>query len=75
MPAEISDCSSRNTFTHLTYSRHHLIDIAKETIKILENGQYINNNGETIHLKQDLDWSVENCTHYEHEFDFNEALV
>ena len=78
MPAEIMpqspDCSSRNTFTHLTYSRHHLIDIAKETIKILENGQYINNNGETIQLKQDLDWAVENCVHYEHEFDFNEAL-
>ncbi len=76
MPAErISPPESpRNTFTHLTYSRHHLIDIAKETIKISENGQYENNKGETIQLKQDLDWAVEHCVHYEHEFDFNEAL-
>jgi len=68
------DCSSRHTFTHLTYSRHHLIDIAKETIKISENGQYENSKGETIHLKRDLDWAVEHCVHYEHEFDFDEAL-
>ena len=80
MPAErvspdtSPDCSSRHTFTHLTYSRHHLIDIAKETIKISENGQYVNNNGETIQIKQDLDRAVENCVHYKHEFDFNKAL-
>jgi len=76
MPAErISPPSSpRNTFTHLTYSRHHLIDIAKETIKISENGHYENNRGETIQLKQDLDWAVEHCVHYEHEFDFKQAL-
>ena len=73
-PPPSPDCSARHTFTHLTYSRHHLIDIAKETIKISENGQYDNNKGETIQLKQDLDWAVENCVHYEHEFDFNEAL-
>lgn len=73
-PPSSPDCSFRHTFTHLTYSRHHLIDIAKETIKISENGQYRNNKGETVHLKQDLDWAVEHCVHYEHEFDFNEAL-
>jgi uncharacterized protein (TIGR02452 family) len=73
-PPSSPDCSSRHTFTHLTYSRHHLIDIAKETIKISENGQYQNNKGETVDLKQDLDWAVEHCVHYEHEFDFNEAL-
>mmetsp|Transcript_16591 Transcript_16591/g.24730 ORF Transcript_16591/g.24730 Transcript_16591/m.24730 type:complete len:395 (-) Transcript_16591:1183-2367(-) len=73
-PPPSPDLSSRHTFTHLTYSRHHLIDIAKETIKISENGHYKNNKGETIQLKRDLDWSVEHCVHYEHEFDFNDAL-
>lgn len=73
-PPSPDDCSSRHTYTHLTYSRHHLIDIAKETIKISENGYYQNNKGDTIHLKQDLDWAVEHCVHYGHEFDFNTAL-
>lgn len=73
-PPPSPDCSARHTYTHLTYSRHHLIDIAKETIKISENGQYKNNKGETIQLKRDLDWAVEHCVHYEHEFDFDEAL-
>jgi hypothetical protein len=74
-PPSSPDCSIRHTFTHLTYSRHHLIDIAKETIKIAENGQYINSRGETVHLKQDLDWAVEHSVHYKHEFDFNDALT
>lgn len=64
----------RHTYTHLTYSRHHLIDVAMETIKIAENGQYINHRGQTVHLKDDLDYAVENCVHYEHEFDFYDAL-
>lgn len=64
----------RHTYTHLTYSRHHLIDVAMETIKIAENGQYINPRGQTVHLKDDLDYAVENCVHYEHEFDFYDAL-
>ena len=64
----------RHTYTHLTYSRHHLVDTAIETIKIAENGEYINRNGETIRLKEDLDWAVEHSTHYEDEFDFHEAL-
>jgi hypothetical protein len=65
---------TRHTYTHLTYSRHHLVDTAIETIKIAENGQYTNLKGQTVHLKQDLDWAVEHSTHYEDEFDFNEAL-
>jgi len=69
-----ADAAPRNTFTHLTYSRHHLIDIAMETIKIAENGQYTNSQGQTVHLKDDLDYAVENCVHYEHEFDFHAAL-
>ncbi len=69
-----SSTSSRHTYTHLTYSRHHLIDIAMETIKIAENGEYTNSKGKLIHLKHDLDYSVENCVHYEHEFDFHKAL-
>jgi hypothetical protein len=64
----------RHTFTHLTYSRHHLVDIAMETIKIAENGYYINNKGQTVPLKEDLDYAVEHCVHYDHEFDFHEAL-
>lgn len=64
----------RNTFTHLTYSRHHLVDIAMETIKIAEHGCYINNKGQTVQLKEDLDYAVEHCVHYDHEFDFHEAL-
>ena len=64
----------RHTFTHLTYSRHHLIDIGKETISISENGQYTNLRGEVVHIKKDLDWAVENCVHYNHEFDFDDAL-
>jgi hypothetical protein len=65
---------TRHTYTHLTYSRHHLVDTAIETIKIAENGQYTNRKGQTVHLKDDLDWAVEHSTHYEDEFDFNEAL-
>jgi hypothetical protein len=66
--------SVRHTFTHLTYSRHHLIHTARETIKIAENGHYVNSKGETIDIKADLDWAVEHSAHYEHEFDFHEAL-
>ena len=36
------DGSGRHTYTYLTYSRHHLIDTAMGTIKIAENGQYVN---------------------------------
>ncbi len=64
----------RHTFTHLTYSRHHLVDVAMETINIAENGYYINNKGETVQLKQELDYAVEHCVHYDHEFDFHMAL-
>ena len=64
----------RNTYTHLTYSRHHLVHTAIETIKIAETGEYTNRKGQTVHLKEDLDWAVEHCTHYEDEFDFKEAL-
>ena len=32
----------RHTHTRLTYSRHHLVDVAHETIKISENGYYVN---------------------------------
>ena len=64
----------RHTYTHLTYSRHHLIDKAMETIKIAEEGQYINSRGHTVSLKDDLDSAVDNCVHYEHEFDFHAAL-
>lgn len=70
-----SRCSARNTYTHLTYSRLHLVGIAMETIKIAENGQYTNSKEETVHLKEDLDYAVENCVHYEHEFDFHAALT
>ena len=64
----------RHTYTHLTYSRHHLKDLALSTIKISENGCYVNSKGETVKLKEDLDYAVEHCVHYEHEFDFHEAL-
>lgn len=64
----------RSTFTHLTYSRHHLIDVAKETIKISENGHYTNSKGQVVYIKDALDNAVENCAHYEHEFDFHAAL-
>ena len=66
--------SCRNTYTHLTYSRHHLIDIANDTLKITKNGQYTNSNGDIVDIKQDSDASVENSVHYEHEFDFHYAL-
>eukprot|EP00804_Cyclotella_cryptica_P005629 CCRYP_000024-RB/>CCRYP_000024-RB protein AED:0.06 eAED:0.06 QI:210/1/1/1/1/1/4/137/410 len=65
---------NRHTYTHLTYSRHHLVDIAMETIKIAENGEYTNSKGHAVCLKGDLDWAVEHCSHYGDEFDFNEAL-
>jgi hypothetical protein len=45
-----------------------------ETINIAENGYYINNKGETVQLKQELDYAVEHCVHYDHEFDFHMAL-
>ncbi|KAL7535901.1 hypothetical protein ACHAXR_006798 [Thalassiosira sp. AJA248-18] len=70
-----SSCSIRHTYTHLTYSRHHLIDTAMETIKIAENEQYTNSKGQTVNLKADLDYAVENSAHYEHEFDFHAALA
>lgn len=70
-----SSCSAaRHTFTHLTYSRHHLVDIARETINITKNGRYTNSRGDTVELKSDLDYSVEHCVHYEDEFDFFVAL-
>ncbi len=69
-----TSASKRHTFTHLTYSRHHLIDIGKETIKIAETGEYTNNKGEVVQIKKDLDWAVENCMHYSHEFDFDDAM-
>lgn len=69
-----SNCNTRNTYTHLTYSRHHLVETAMETIKIAENGEYTNSKGKVVNVKQDLINSVDRCTHYEHEFDFYEAL-
>ena len=66
--------SSRHTYTHLTYSRHHLVRTAKGTIKIAENGEYTNRQGHKVNLKEDLDWAVEHCTHYQHEYDFEMAL-
>ena len=75
-PLDISNdsASCRNTYTHLTYSRHHLIDIANDTLKITKNGQYTNSKGVIVDIKQDSDASVENSVHYEHEFDFHYAL-
>ncbi|KAL7476274.1 hypothetical protein ACHAW6_002148 [Cyclotella cf. meneghiniana] len=73
-PAASPSTESRHTYTHLTYSRHHLVDIAVETIKIAENGEYTNSKGQTVRVKEDLDWAVEHCSHYGDEFDFNEAL-
>jgi hypothetical protein len=73
-PTASPSMESRHTYTHLTYSRHHLVDIAVETIKIAENGEYTNSKGQTVRLKEDLDWAVEHCSHYDDEFDFNEAL-
>ena len=75
-PLDIStdSASCRNTYTHLTYSRHHLIDIANDTLKITKNGQYTNSKGVIVNIKQDSDASVENSVHYEHEFDFHYAL-
>jgi hypothetical protein len=70
----INSSHDRHTSTHLTYSRHHLVDVAMETIKIAENGYYINNKEQTVPLKEDLDYAVENCVHYDHEFDFHDAL-
>lgn len=69
-----SQSSIRHTYTHLTYSRHHLVDTAMETIKIAEEGQYTNSRGRTVRLKDDLDRAVDNCVHYEHDFDFHAAL-
>jgi len=69
-----SSSNVRHTHTHLTYSRHHLVGTAMETIKIAENGEYINSNGTKVELKNDLDYAVENCVHYDHEFDFYAAL-
>lgn len=69
-----SSSNIRQTRTHLTYSRHHLIDTARETIKIAETGQYTNSKGRIVYLKDDLDYAVENSAHYEHEFDFYDAL-
>mmetsp|Transcript_19921 Transcript_19921/g.43312 ORF Transcript_19921/g.43312 Transcript_19921/m.43312 type:complete len:336 (-) Transcript_19921:83-1090(-) len=66
--------NARHTYTHLTYSRHHLVGTAMETIKIAENGEYINAHGTKVKLKDDLDYAVENCVHYDHEFDFYAAL-
>lgn len=65
----------RHTHTHLTYSRHHLVDVAHETIQISENGYYVNQHGKSVIVKQDLDTSVESSVHYEHEFDFVKALA
>lgn len=72
--SSINHPHDRHTFTHLTYSRHHLVDVAMETINIAENGSYINIKGETVKLKEELDYAVEHCVHYDHEFDFHEAL-
>lgn len=66
--------SARNTHTHLTYSRLHLIGTAVETIKIAENGEYTNSKGNKVLVKDDLNYAVDNSVHYEHEFDFHAAL-
>ena len=73
-PSPTTPDGCRHTYTCLTYSRHHLIDTAMETIKTAENGQYVNSKGQTVHLKDDLDYAVEHSAHYDDEFDFYEAL-
>ena len=74
MDGSPDSCGSRHTYTHLTYSRHHLVDVAMDTIKISENGQYTNARGRTVRIKEDLDHAVDNCVHYDDEFDFHAAL-
>lgn len=66
--------AARHTYTHLTYSRHHLRGIAVSTLGIVEDGAYVNSKGDTVRIKEDLDAAVENSVHYEHEYDFEAAL-
>lgn len=64
----------RHTHTHLTYSRHRLINVANETLKIAEIGAYRNSKGDVIDLRTDLERAVEHSVHYPHNFDHVEAL-
>lgn len=66
--------SPRHTFTHLTYSRHHLKKVARSTIKIAEDGRYVNSRGDVVELKSDLDRAVEESAHYEDGFDFEGSI-
>lgn len=70
-----SSLCARHTHTHLTYSRHHLVEIATETIRISESGMYVNSRGLEIRVKADLDKAVEGSVHYGDGYDFRKALV
>ncbi|KAL7532978.1 hypothetical protein ACHAWF_004308 [Thalassiosira exigua] len=54
--------------------RHHLIALARSTIKIAEDGRYVNSRGDVVELKSDLDRAVEESAHYEDGFDFEGAI-
>ena len=54
-------------------NRDKRIEIAKETLEILDNGFYINSEGDKINFKDDLDYAVSNSTLYKP--DMPEGLV
>ncbi|KNY25167.1 TIGR02452 family protein [Pseudobacteroides cellulosolvens] len=45
-------------------NREKRVEIAKETLEILDNGFYINSDGDKISFKDDLDYAVSNSTLY-----------
>ncbi|HOV24983.1 MAG TPA: TIGR02452 family protein [Pseudobacteroides sp.] len=49
-------------------NREKRIKIAKETLEILDNGFYINGNGDKIDIKDDMDYSISNSVLYKPDF-------
>lgn len=60
----------RKTTSSLTFSRGWLKHIALETLKIGEDGYYVNSKGETISVQEDLRQAADGSEHYHssHEF-------
>jgi uncharacterized protein (TIGR02452 family) len=55
----------------LTFSRGWLVHVANETVKISQEGLYLNRQGEEVHVAEALRHSVENSVHYHSSHIFN----
>ena len=69
-----SPVSSQKRFG-LTFSRGWLVHIANDTVKISQEGQYRNRQGETVHVAEALGHAIRNSVHYHSSHTFHPSVT